>query len=29
MGRGPSDLQAQVLAVDHGTGCGACLGHCT
>lgn len=28
MGRGPSDLQAEVLAADLCTGCGACLGHC-
>ncbi|MBI1736478.1 MAG: Coenzyme F420 hydrogenase/dehydrogenase, beta subunit C-terminal domain [Candidatus Rokubacteria bacterium] len=28
MGKGPSDLQAEVLAADLCTGCGACLGHC-
>ncbi|OGK77430.1 MAG: hypothetical protein A2W08_15605 [Candidatus Rokubacteria bacterium RBG_16_73_20] len=28
MGRGPSELQAQVLAADLCTACGACLGHC-
>ena len=28
MGRGPSELQAQVLATDLCTACGACLGHC-
>lgn len=28
MGRGPRELQAQVLAADLCTGCGACLGHC-
>jgi len=28
MGRGPSDLQTEVLAADLCTGCGACLGHC-
>jgi coenzyme F420-reducing hydrogenase beta subunit len=28
MGKGPSDLEAEVLAADLCTGCGACLGHC-
>lgn len=28
MGRGPRELQTQVLGADLCTGCGACLGHC-